>query len=348
MRALVGAVAVLVGAGSCQLIRAVSGGGSPGQIFNAGVSDASHAGNAAADIERECEASAARPVSWEEELAIGGAVALAMSAKTKGVFIDPSPELPAGKPDPAQWKDKKPAAPPGVKTDLHAYLNRLGKSLAINSARPYIDWKFVVIDDPAVNAFSAPGGYVMVTTGLLRKAENEAQLAGVLGHEVGHVVHRHAITAYKKSKKETCVWAKGFAKLTGAAAQAAGGQRAIDQANHYLGLLNAPRFDPNQLSADIIAKLVEPLVDNINNVGLGGEAEKEADRTATELMVFSGYDPAEFSKLIGKLPDSGGYRAHPKNAERQAVVDATMKDNAAFLNALKAPPTDGAVVTALK
>ncbi len=344
MRALVVSLSVLLTAGSCQFINSMRRGDNP---VNAGKALARDGAQAARDTEnanRECQASAERTVAWEEELSIGGAVALGMAAKTKGVFIEPSTELPAGKPDPAQWKDKKPAAPAGAKTDLHAYVNKLGKSLAINSARPYIDWKFVVIDDPAVNAFSAPGGYVMVTTGLLKTVENEAQLAGVLAHEIGHVVHRHAITVYQKTKKEVCVNAKLAGKGAAAASRALGGA----SLNHFLRVLGAPRFDPEQLTADLVAALVEPIVDEINNVGLGGDREKEADKTAAELLIFSGYDPKEFKKLIGKLPDSGGYRAHPSNADRQKVIDEALAEHGAFLHGLKAPATDGVVAAAVK
>ena len=75
---------------------------------------------------------------------------------------------------------------------LQAYVNDLGQSLAKVSHLPNIEWHFTLIDDPAVNAFALPGGYVYVTRGILADLNSEAQLAGVMGHEIGHVTARHS------------------------------------------------------------------------------------------------------------------------------------------------------------
>jgi len=75
---------------------------------------------------------------------------------------------------------------------LQAYVDSVGHALARVSHRPDLDWKFTVLDDPTVNAFAMPGGYVYVTRGILAHLNSEAQLAGVLGHEIGHVTARHS------------------------------------------------------------------------------------------------------------------------------------------------------------
>src|SRR5215471_18926494 len=67
------------------------------------------------------------------------------------------------------------------------YVTLVGSALAAASERPNLDWKFIVLDTDAVNAFAAPGGFIHVTRGLLGFAKNEAELAGVLGHEITHV-----------------------------------------------------------------------------------------------------------------------------------------------------------------
>ncbi len=74
---------------------------------------------------------------------------------------------------------------------LAAYVNRIGQSLAVNSERKDLTYTFTVLDSPIVNAMAIPGGYVYVTRGLLALASNEAELAGVLGHEIGHITGRH-------------------------------------------------------------------------------------------------------------------------------------------------------------
>jgi predicted Zn-dependent protease len=74
---------------------------------------------------------------------------------------------------------------------LQAYVDSVGQALARNSHLPNLAWKFTVLDDPTVNAFATPGGYVYVTRGILAHLNSEAQLAGVIGHEIGHVTARH-------------------------------------------------------------------------------------------------------------------------------------------------------------
>ena len=76
---------------------------------------------------------------------------------------------------------------------LQAYVARLGKDLAAHSERPKLPWYFAVVDDAAVNAFALPGGKIFVTRGLCAHVDNEAQLATVIGHEIGHVTARHSV-----------------------------------------------------------------------------------------------------------------------------------------------------------
>ena len=77
--------------------------------------------------------------------------------------------------------------------DLAAYINNIGQRLVPHSGRPNIPYVFQVVEDDSVNAFATMGGYVYVTTGLLAAADNEAEVAGVVGHEVGHIVEKHAL-----------------------------------------------------------------------------------------------------------------------------------------------------------
>jgi len=76
---------------------------------------------------------------------------------------------------------------------LQNYVETVGRKLVQVSHRPNLEWHFAVVDSPVVNAFAIPGGYVYVTRGLLAYLTNEAELAGVMGHEVGHVTARHSV-----------------------------------------------------------------------------------------------------------------------------------------------------------
>lgn len=84
-------------------------------------------------------------------------------------------------------------------SSLQAYVNGVAKPLAKVSHRPGLDWQFQVMDSPVVNAFAAPGGYVFVTRGLLATVNDEAELAGILAHEIGHVTARHSARKYSQS-----------------------------------------------------------------------------------------------------------------------------------------------------
>jgi predicted Zn-dependent protease len=84
--------------------------------------------------------------------------------------------------------------------ELQAYVNRVGQKLAAASERPSLQWTFRVVDDPVVNAFALPGGHIYVTRGLLTHLTSEAELASVMGHEIGHVTARHSVEQMSKAQ----------------------------------------------------------------------------------------------------------------------------------------------------
>lgn len=98
--------------------------------------------------------------------------------------------------------DEQISAAMGIYDDaeLAGYVDAIGQRLAASSERPHLDWTFRVIDDPSVNAFALPGGYVYVTRGILAHMNSEAELAGVLGHEIGHVTGRHSVNRLSKQQ----------------------------------------------------------------------------------------------------------------------------------------------------
>ena len=101
-----------------------------------------------------------------------------------------------------QQADQEVAASIGLypETNLQAYVQRIGEGLAAHSERPGLAWTFRLVDDPAVNAFAIPGGYVYVTRGLMSHLTSEAELAAVMGHEIGHVTARHTVSMISKAQ----------------------------------------------------------------------------------------------------------------------------------------------------
>lgn len=148
-------------------------------------------------------------------------------------------------------------AAPLVRDDkLQKYVNRVGRWVATQSERPDLVWHFGVIQSDDVNAFAAPGGYIFVTLGLYRLLQNEADLAGVLGHEVGHVIRKHHLKILQQSKLVDA----GSKALS----QQVGGNDKVQQ------LIGS--------GAEIVAR------------GLDKDAEFEADRIGVVLATRAGYD----------------------------------------------------------
>lgn len=83
---------------------------------------------------------------------------------------------------------------------LQAYVSGIGKTLAAGSERPQLPWRFAVVDDPTPNAFALPGGFIYVTRGLLSLMDSEAELAAVIGHEIGHVTARHSVSQMSRQQ----------------------------------------------------------------------------------------------------------------------------------------------------
>src|SRR5205809_5248844 len=98
--------------------------------------------------------------------------------------------------------DQQVAASVGIYPDseLQRYIQQFGARLAATSERPNLPWSFRVVDDPVVNAFTLPGGFIYVTRGILAHLNSEAELAGVVGHEIGHVTARHSASQMSKQQ----------------------------------------------------------------------------------------------------------------------------------------------------
>jgi predicted Zn-dependent protease len=168
------------------------------------------------------------------------------------------------------------------------YVNLMGQALAKSSGANY-KWRFGVIQSDSVNAFAMPGGYVLVSTGLLKSLETEDELAFVIAHEVAHVARRHHYQVVQRQRL---------------AEQASKGLQALSQDSDTAKLAQA--------SGQIYAR------------GLDKGAEFEADRLGVEYMTKVGYDPAAALSVLEKLQRMKGndpraellFSTHPSPAER--------------------------------
>ncbi len=187
-------------------------------------------------------------------------------------------------------------AAPLVKDEaLQQYVNKVGRWVASQSERADLPWKFGVIESADINAFAAPGGYVLITKGLYQKLSNEAQLAGVLGHEIAHVVKKHQLKVLQKQQL----------------------------LNAGSGWLKEKFAKGNKLADKVIGSGAE-----ISARSLDKDAEFEADRMGMVLATRAGYDAyglAEVLQTIGQTNKSDSsvallFKTHPAPDERLAKL----------------------------
>ena len=183
---------------------------------------------------------------------------------------------------------------------LQKYVNLVGITLTRNCSRPELSFHFVVIESGEINAYSTPGGYVFVTTAVLEKMENEAELAGVLAHEIVHVTERHIVKELSLRGTENSALSS-ISALIGGASKSAG--IAFSQA-------------------------VDKAVDLILRDGYKKEDEMQADAGAVLLCAISGYYPSglvTFLDKIGKIK-SGVGKTYPVYELRLATLQRVMSD----------------------
>src|SRR5215207_11617967 len=119
------------------------------------------------------------------------------TGKSQLAFVGEEKEIAMGR-----EADKRVVAQLGLypAQQVQEYVNRLGQKIAADSERPNLPWTFRVGDDPVVNAFALPGGFIYVTRGLLTHLTSEAELVSVIGHEIGHVTGRHSVEQMSKAQ----------------------------------------------------------------------------------------------------------------------------------------------------
>jgi beta-barrel assembly-enhancing protease len=205
------------------------------------------------------------PIGYKEEVAIGGAVALEAVARFGGLWENPAVEK---------------------------YVATVGNAVALTSDRPDIPYYFGILNAEEPNGFACPGGYIFISKGLLRLVQNEAQLAGVLGHEITHVAKKHALDSIRRSKALS-----GISEVT----------------------LTALDKDPKMFDS-----LVKEATNMILENGISRDKELEADAFGTEFAFRVGYNPTGLENFLTVLKphihagagSKGWAKTHPDTGDR--------------------------------
>lgn len=194
---------------------------------------------------------------------------------------------------------------------LQAYVNDIGQRLAANSERPNIPWSFAVVDDPTPNAFALPGGPIFVTRGMMNLMSTEAQLASVLGHEIGHVTARHHVTSMSRQQ--------------------------LAQLGLGIGGMIVPQVQ--QLGSLAGAGL------QLLFLSHGRDAERQADDLGFQYSLAQGFDVREMAVVftsLQRLGDEGQRSAvpswlmtHPAPGDRVAATEARLATMPAPASALR-------------
>lgn len=185
---------------------------------------------------------------------------------------------------------------------LQAYVDRVGQALAANSERPELPWTFAVVDDPTPNAFALPGGYIFITRGLMSLLGSEAELAAVLGHEIGHVTARHSVSQLSRAQ--------------------------LAQLGLGLGSVLSPEVAQ---FGDLIGQGLSLLF-----LKYGRDDERQSDELGFRYMLEGGYDPAEMADVFAALMAASGaaeqtalpnwLATHPAEAERIETARARVAE----------------------
>ena len=195
------------------------------------------------------------------------------------------------------------AAPLVDNARLQRYVNNVGRWLASQSERPGLPWRFGVLDPPQLNAFAVPGGTIFVTRGLVQSMKSEPELAGVLAHEIVHVVKKHHLKAIQKNAQSA---------LAGDALSLA--------------------LDRSRGGSENRDKLIS-FGTEMYSRGLDKSDELEADRLGVVIAARAGYDayglPGVLQTLQGMNPEDSSlalmFKTHPAPAERLDALGEKMQ-----------------------
>ena len=247
--------------------------------------------------------------SVQAQFDIGRALDIGRKIVTSDAFKEftPEQELALGEQLTAGFLGASPLHPDA---NLQRYVNRVGKWLALHSDRPDLPWTFAVIDTETINAFAMPGGYVIVSSGLLKRLSSESELAGVLSHEIAHVVKKHQLQAIQSAAKGDLASSIGK-DLAGDAIARRGGNIVAQEAKTWA----------SGIATDLLKEgfFLRPLDRSM---------EFEADQLGVVIATRSGYDPYGLVGALEMLAQYKGggdaasvFSTHPPAADRLAELE---------------------------
>ena len=186
---------------------------------------------------------------------------------------------------------------------VQQYVNEVGRWLSLQTERPDLPWQFGVLDSTDINAFATPGGTIFITNGLLQRMGSESELAGVLAHEMVHVLRKHHLAALQKAARMDIA-----TELAGEALKDRGNSAVLDKAI--------------KAGTEVYAR------------GLDKEDEFEADRMGIVIATRAGYDPYGLPAVLQILdainPKDSSlalmFKTHPSPHDRLTLLDREMGD----------------------
>jgi predicted Zn-dependent protease len=214
---------------------------------------------------------ALQPIGEEEEIVLGEAVAVEAFSRFGGEYSNQA------------WT---------------RYINLVGKTIAEVSDRPTLNFHFAILNSPEQNAFAAPGGYIFITVGLLKTLKNEAELAGVLAHEVAHVTKQHMLETIRRGA--------------------------------VLGSVSELTLTAMKQNPEMFSNAIDQMTELLFTKGLDKDKEFEADVVGIEYASRAGYHPEglrDYLQTLGKEEghaESRFFTTHPSTTERVAKIDAIL------------------------
>ncbi|MFC2165280.1 M48 family metalloprotease [Acidobacteriota bacterium] len=190
------------------------------------------------------------------------------------------------------------------------YINRIGQAVAVHSERPeiYAGYHFLVLNTDEVNALAAPGGFIFITNGLLKRCRNEEMIANILSHEVGHVAAKHGLQSIKKSR--------------------------LMDAFGVIGETAARRFGPEELAelTSLFEEALGDIAEKLIESGYDRKYEYEADKLGVKGAAITGYDPNGMAVFLQTMvddsagqTDKGWFKTHPSAKDRLGKVTKQIK-----------------------
>ena len=223
---------------------------------------------------------ALQPIGEDEEITLGQAVAVEAFSRFGGEYQN---------------------------TSLTRYVNLVGKTVAEVSDRPNLNFHFAILNSKEQNAFAAPGGYIFVTIGLLKTLKNEAELAGVLAHEVAHITQKHMLETIRRGAL----------------------------------LANVSEFSMAAMNKnpEMFSNVIDEITDKLFTKGLDKDKEFEADVYGIEFAYRAGYNPKGLQDYLTTLKSQEGhaqsrfFTTHPSTSVRIGKIEAKLvnySDGATF------------------